>query len=176
MMKHHKLLWLVAGLAFSVPALAEVKIGFVDVRAAVTESKTGKQFRAEMDTYIKNKQASLKKEEDKLTNLKQTLEKEGLTLSDAQKQQKQKDFQEKVQGLQKMAGDADRELRQKEADFNKQTMDKVRVIANDLAKSEKLSLILIVGREGVLYSEEGMDLTAKVVEKLDSGAGKSGKK
>jgi len=174
MMKHHRLLWLVTGLAISFPALAEIKIGFVDVRAAVTESKTGKQFRSEMDTYIKNKQGSLKKEEDKLTNLKQNLEKEGLTFSDAQKQQKQKDFQEKVQALQKMAGEADRELRQKEAEFNKQTMDKVRKIANDLAKSEKLNLILIVGREGVLYAEEGMDLTAKVMEKLD--AGKSGKK
>jgi len=168
-MKQYTWVWLVAGLAFSVPALAEVKIGFVDVRAAVTESKTGKKFRAEMDTYVKNKQASLKKEEDRLTSLKQTLEKEGLTLSDAQKQQKQKDFQEKVQALQKMAGDADRELRQKDAEFNKQTMEKVRKIANDLAKSEKLSLILIVGREGVLYAEEGMDLTAKVVEKLDAG-------
>ena len=171
-MKQRKWVWIVAGLAFSVPALAEVKIGFVDVRAAVTESKTGKQFRAEMDTYVKNKQASLKKEEDKLTNLKQKLEKEGLTLSDAQKQQKQKDFQEKVQALQTMAGDADRELRQKDAEFNKQTMEKVRKIANDLAKSEKLNLILIVGREGVLYAEEGMDLTAKVMEKLDAGAGK----
>lgn len=171
-MKQRKWVWIVAGLAFSVPALAEVKIGFVDVRAAVTESKTGKQFRAEMDTYVKNKQASLKKEEDKLTSLKQKLEKEGLTLSDAQKQQKQKDFQEKVQALQTMAGDADRELRQKDAEFNKQTMEKVRKIANDLAKSEKLNLILIVGREGVLYAEEGMDLTAKVMEKLDAGAGK----
>jgi len=170
---NQRIVWcVVAGLVWTVPALADTKIGFVDVRAAVTESKTGKKFRTDMESYVKNKQASLKKEEEKLNALKEKMEKEALTLSDAQKQQKQKDFQEKVQALQKMAGEADHELRQKDAEFNKRTMESVRKIAADLAKSEKLNLVLIVGREGVLYADEGMDLTAKISERLDAAAGK----
>ena len=104
-MKMRTLWLLVAGLALSAPALAEIKIGYVDVRAVLAESNTGKQHRATVEKYVKDKQAALKKEEEKLGSLKQSIEKEALTLSDAQRQQKQKEFQDKVQALQKMAQD-----------------------------------------------------------------------
>ena len=164
---------LMAGMVLSAPVLAEVKIGYVDVRAVLTESNTGKQHRATLDKYVKDKQASLKKEEEKLNSLKQSIEKEALTLSDTQKQQKQKDFQEKVQALQKMAQDAERELRQKDADYTSKSLETVRAIVSEVAKEEKVNLV--IGRGEVLFAEDGMDLTSKVTQKFDSRSG-TGKK
>lgn len=155
-----------AGLALSAPALADVKIGYVDVRAVLTESKAGKQHRADLEKYIKDKQAAIKKEEEKLNSLKQAFEKDALTLSDAQKQQKQKEFQEKVQAFQKMAQDADRELRQKDTEFTNQSLEAIRTIAAEVAKEDKVNLV--IGRGEVLYADDGMDLTPKVTQKFDS--------
>jgi outer membrane protein len=171
-MKQRMLGWLMAGLAFSAPALAEIKIGYVDVRAVLADSKTGKAHRAGIEKYVKDKQAEIRKEEEKLNTLKQSLEKEALTLSDAQKQQKQKDFQDKVQALQKTAQDADRELRQKDGEFTNKSIDVIRQVIADLAKAEGVNMVL--GRGEVLYGDDSMDLTAKVIEKFDAAVAKGG--
>lgn len=147
-------------------------IGYVDVRAVLLESKAGKQHKAEIEKIVKDKQASLKKEEDKLKTLQQNLEKEMLTLSDAQKQEKQRGFQEKVQALQKNAQDAERDLRQKDNEYSSKAIEEMRKVIADVAKEEKLSLVLGKSEMSVLYSEEGMDITSKVIQKLDSRAGK----
>jgi outer membrane protein len=81
-------------------------IGYVDMRTVLVESKAGKQHKLDMEKFVKSKQTELKKEEEKLKSLQQTLEKEMLTLTEAQKQDKQRGFQEKVQVFQKMAQDA----------------------------------------------------------------------
>ena len=92
--------------------------------------------------YVKDKQAAFKKEEDKLTALRATLEKESLTLTDAQKQEKQRSFQEKVQAFQKQAQDADRELRQKDTEFTNSAIDTIRKITAEVAKAEKVNMVL----------------------------------
>lgn len=173
-MKPQMLGWLMAGLVLSAPALAELKVGYVDMRAVLAESKAGQAHRAALEKYVKDKQAVLKKEEDKLNALKQTFEKDALTLSDAQKQQRQKEFQEKVQAFQKMAQDADRELRQKDAEFTNKSIETVRQLIADVAKAEKVNLV--ISRGEILYGDEDMNLTAKITEKFDAVSAKGGAK
>lgn len=153
-------------------AADKLAIGYVDVRTVLLESKAGKQHKTEIEKIVKEKQAALKKEEDKLKALQQSLEKEMLTLTDAQKQEKQRGFQEKVQTFQKSAQDAEREIRQSDSDYTNKAVEEVRKIITDVAKEEKLSLVLGKTDMSVLYAEEGMDITPKVIKKLDSLASK----
>lgn len=163
-----------ATLFLSTPVLAEMKLGFVDVRAVLTESKAGIQHRANLEMYVKDKQAAFKKEEDKLTALRASLEKESLTLTDAQKQEKQRSFQEKVQAFQKQAQDADRELRQKDTEFTNSAIDTIRKITAEVAKAEKVNMVL--GRNEIIFADDALDLTAKVREKYEAATAKAGKK
>jgi len=173
-MKQHIVWSMLAALLLSTPALAadSLKMGYVDMRAVLTESKAGKQHRAELEGFIKDKQAALRKEEDKLNAMKQSLEKDQLTLSDKQKQDKQRDFQAKVQAFQKMAGEADQELRKKDADYTNKTVESIRKIIADLAKLEKINIVLAKTDMTVLYADDGMDLTQKVIDKLDAQSAK----
>jgi outer membrane protein len=164
-----QIMWcMAAGLLIGAPVLAadSVKIGYVDVRAVLVGSKSGKQHKADIDKFINDKQSALKKEEDKLKSLQQTLEKEILTLTEAQKQEKQRSFQEKVQAFQKMAQDAEREVRQKDTEYTNMAVEEIRKIITDVAKDEKVGLVL--GKAEVLYADDGMDLTSKVIQKYDS--------
>ena len=147
-------------------------IGYVDVRTVLLESKAGKQHKTEIEKIVKDKQTALKKEEEKLKSLQQNLEKDMLTLSDAQKQEKQRGFEEKVQALRKNAQDAERDLRQKDSEYSNKAIEEMRKVIADVAKEEKLSLVIGKSEMSVLYSEEGMDLTSKVIQKLDSRASK----
>lgn len=166
-----RIMWcLIAGLLGSAPVLAAdgVKIGYVDMRAVVLESKSGQQHKLEMEKFVKDKQAVLKKEEDKLKSLQQSLEKEMLTLSEAQKQDKQRGFQEKVQAFQKSAQDAERDLRQKDTEYTNKSLEEIRKVITEVAKEEKVGLVLGKTEMSVLYAEDGMDLTPKVIQKYDS--------
>lgn len=173
-MKQHIVWSILAALFLSAPVLAadSLKMGYVDMRAVLTESKSGKAHRAELENYIKDKQATLRKEEDKLNAMKQSLEKEQLTLSDKQKQDKQHDFQAKVQAFQKMAGEADQELRKKDADYTNKAVADIRKIITDLAKAEKINIVLAKTDMTVLYADDGMDLTQKVIDKFDAQSAK----
>ncbi len=166
-----QILWcMAAGLLIGAPVLAadSVKIGYVDVRAVVLESKSGKQHKVDMEKFVNDKQAALKKEEDKLKTLQQNLEKEMLTLTEAQKQEKQRDFQGKVQAFQKSAQEAEREVRQKDTEYTNKALEEVRKVITEVAKDEKVGLVLGKTEMSVLYAEDGMDLTAKVIKKYDS--------
>lgn len=166
-----QILWcMAAGLLIGAPVLAadSVKIGYVDVRTVVLESKSGKQHKVDMEKFVKDKQAALKKDEDKLKTLQQNLEKEMLTLTEAQKQEKQRDFQGKVQVFQKSAQEAEREVRQKDTEYTNKALEEVRKVITEVAKDEKVGLVLGKTEMSVLYAEDGMDLTAKVIKKYDS--------
>lgn len=169
-MKQQLMWYMAASLLVVTPVQAAdgVKIGYVDVRAVVLESKSGQQHKAEMEKFVKSKQDALKKEEEKLKALQQSLEKEMLTLTEAQKQDKQRGFQEKVQAFQKNAQEAEREVRQKDAEYTNKALGEVRALITDVAKDEKVGLVLGKTEMSVLYAEEGMDLTAKVIKKYDS--------
>ena len=155
-----------------VSAADKPAIGYVDVRTVLLESKAGKQHKTEIEKIFKDKQAALKKEDEKLKTLQQNLEKEMLTLSDTQKQEKQRGFQEKVQALQKNAQEAERDLRQKDSEYSTKAVEEMRKVVAEVAKEEKLSLVFGKSEMSVLYSDEGMDITSKVIQKLDSRTGK----
>ena len=166
-----RIMWcMAAGLLIGAPVLAadSVKIGYVDVRVVLLESKAGKQHKADMEKFVKDKHAVLKKDEEKLKSMQQALEKELLTLTEAQKQDKQRGFQEKVQAYQKMGQDAERELRQKDTEHTSKSLEEIRKIITEVAKDEKASLVLGKTEMSVLYAEDGMDLTPKVIQKYDS--------
>src|SRR3989344_1297901 len=145
-------------------------IGYVDVRKVMLESKTGKKNRAELEKMIKEKEGALKKEEQKLKAMQEAFQKDQLMMTDAQKQQKQKEFQEKAEAYQKLVRDAKQEVGKKDNEYTSRTLSEVRAIIADLAKEQKLSMVLELSESGLLYADEKMDLTRKVMEKYDAKA------
>ena len=163
------LMWLAAW-AFSGVAHAEdkLKIGYVDLRQVLMESNVGKQHKAAMEKVVKEKQGALEQEEKKLQTQKEGYEKDQLTYTDAQKRTKQRDLQDKFQALQDKANDAQKELRQKDSDFTSKALKDIKVVIAEVAKEEKANLVLEKTEVSVLYSDEGLDLTPKVLQKYNA--------
>ncbi len=171
-------LWMIGAVtAGPRPSSAEdaVRIGYVDVRKVLNESESGKRHKAEMEKLLKERQDQLGKEEQQLRELQQAYEKNKLTLSDAQKKQKQKEFQEKFRVFHKHRSEAQRELNQKDNDFTRHAIAEVRAIVRTLAREEKLALVFEKNElEGmlVLYAQDGPDLTDKVLARFNASSGK----
>lgn len=150
---------------------ADVRIGYVDMRRVLTESKAGQRVKGEIEGLMKQRQQSLSKDEQQLKELQQAFEKDKLVLSDAQKQTKQKEFDEKLRAYQQAAAEANREIGQKEQDYTKKVVPEIRAIIGDIAKQEKLTLVFEKREMPVLYAADGPDLTEKVIKRFDAKGG-----
>jgi outer membrane protein len=155
--------------AFAVPAHAEEasRLGYVDLRKVLIESKAGKHNKAELEKLIKQKQDQLKKEEQKLKDMQQAYEKEQLLLTEQQKKDKQKAFQEKVQAFQKLQGEAEQEIRRKDGEYSQKAIEAVRAIVAEVAREKKLMMVFERTAQP-LYAEPGPDLTAEVLKRYDA--------
>ncbi len=167
---------LAVGAAGIPPAFAEdaVRIGYVDLRRVLHESDLGKRHKAEMETLIKQRQGELEKEEETLRAMQQEYEKNRLTLTEAQKKEKQRAFQEKFEAFQQHRNQAQQELSRKDNEFTRQAIAKIRQIVRALAREEKLALVFEKNElDGllVLYAQDGPDLTDKVLAAFNA-AGK----
>lgn len=150
------------------PVSAAERIGYVDMARVVNESAAGKHARAEIEGMVKLKQEQISREGQKLKTLQQALEKEQLTLTDAQKRTKQRDFDKKVQDYQQLAQDTQREIGQKDAEHSRKVITEVRAVIREIAQQEKFMLVLEKNDQPVLYAEDGPDLTDKVIKTYDA--------
>lgn len=158
---------------FSGPALAaDVAIGYVDLRAMIMESNSGKQHKATIEKLAKEKQASVEAEQKKLEDLRAKYEKDALTLSDTQRVERQKELQQKIQAFQKVAGEAQQELARKDQEFTRKALADARVVIAEVAKADHLNMVLEKGEANVLYGDPALDVTKKALEKFNARTAK----
>lgn len=170
MKKFLLLLPLIVFLNDAVLAADQPAIGYVDVRKVLLESKTGKKNKAEFEKMVKAKEAALKKEEEKLKSMQEAFQKDQLMMTEDQKKARQKEFQGKAEAYQNMVRDAKQEVGKKDNEYTSRALTEIRAIVAGLAKEMKLSLVLEASETGLLYADEKMDLTQKVMEKYDAKA------
>ena len=152
------------------PVIAADKLGiaYVDARKVLLESKVGKKNKAEFEKMIKQKEAAISKEEEKLKVMQQAFQKDQLLMTEEQKKAKQQEFQEKADAYQKMVKEAKQEVSKKDSEYTSKALGEIRSIIAGIAKEMKLSLVLEASESGLLFAEDGMDLTQKVMERYDA--------
>jgi outer membrane protein len=156
------------------PALAwsqdRVKIGFIDVQRAISESVAGKRARERFQAQVKKAEADLLKEKNELERLKGELDKKGPLLKDDERRNLEGDLQRRYVTYQRSMNDQQQELRQKENEMTGDILKELEKIVNEVGKSEKFTLIM--ERSQILYSDQGIDITNKVIEVYNSRAKK----
>jgi outer membrane protein len=162
--------WLViAALAVSasfVSAQERVKIGFIDIQRVIGESQAGRRAKDRFQAQVKKAEADLQKERQDLERLRSDIEKKGPLLKEEERRNMEADFQKRSVSLQRTMGDYQQDLRQKENQMMSDILKELEVIVNEVGKAEKFTLIL--ERSQILYSDQGIDMTSKVIETFNS--------
>lgn len=162
--------WLVvAALALSasfVSAQERVKIGFIDIQRVIAESQAGKRAKDRFQAQVKKAEADLQKERQDLERLRNDIDKKGQLLKEEERRNMEADFQKRSVNLQRTLGDYQQDLRQKENQMMSDILKELEVIVNEVGKAEKFTLIL--ERSQILYSDQGIDITNKVIETFNS--------
>lgn len=166
--------WLVVGMLVlsctASYAQDKIKIGFVDIQRVISESQAGKNARDRFQAQVKKAEADISKERQDLDRLKSDLEKKGPLLKEEERRNMEADFQKRSVTLQRRMSDYQQELQLKNNEMMSDILKDLEKIVNEVGKADKFTLIL--ERSQILYSDQGIDITSKVIETYNSRAKK----
>jgi outer membrane protein len=166
--------WLLVGLLIlcGSPSYAQerVKIGYIDIQKVVSESQAGKRARDRFQAQVKKAEADIQKERQEFDRLKADLDKKGPLLKDEERRSLEADLQKRSVNLQRSMSDYQRDLQAKNNEMMAEILKELEKIVSEVGKAEKFTLIL--ERSQILYSDQGIDITNKVIETYNSRAKK----
>lgn len=150
------------------PAGAQAsRIGFVDVEKVMVRSAAGLAAREQLE----KEKASMQKEVDakkaEIEKLREEIEKKAMLLSPDVKKEKEETLQRKVRDLRRLAEDYEKELAKKDQTLTKQIVEELAGVIRRYGKEKGYLLILEKRNAGVIYGDEGADLTEEVLKAYD---------
>jgi outer membrane protein len=166
--------WLVVGMLVlccsAAYAQERIKIGYIDIQKVIAESQAGKRARDRFQAQVKKAEADILKERQELDRLKADLDKKGPLLKDEERRNLESDLQKRSVSLQRSMSDYQQDLQVKNNEMMSDILKELEKIVNEVGKAEKFTLIL--ERSQILYSDQGIDITSKVIETYNSRAKK----
>ncbi|MFN3533953.1 MAG: OmpH family outer membrane protein [Desulfatiglandales bacterium] len=165
---------------FSPPIFgADLKVGVVDLQRCIQESQEGKRIAKELEAKKAALQKKIDQKQDELTKLKEELETKGMMLSLDAQEDKRKEFERKRREFQFLYEDLSEEMRLAEADARRKILSDLEKVVQELGKKEGISIIFERRSSGIMFVENGLDLTDKAIKAYDAsspGQGTKGKK
>ncbi len=159
---------LVALLLFVTPAFAEMKIAYVDLQKALNLSKAGAEAKSEIAAKAKEYETEFKIKEGAFLELKGELEQQAALLSDSAKQEKVREYQQRVAELQKFKQDAQRKLQQEDGKLTQSILKDLSVILKKMGKDGGYAMVLEKSEGGLVYIADHMnDLTDELIKAYD---------
>jgi outer membrane protein len=159
--------WLVvASQAF---AAETVKVAVVDQQLVIEKSKAGKRALEDLKSYATTRQKIINADDQELKELEQSIQ--DSKLGDTAKQEKQSQFQAKLEAYQRRLADFNREIQQKQREMVAEYSKKVRESAQVVSQKEGYTAVIDRGNEAVMkiviYHQPGLDITEQVVKEFD---------
>ena len=145
------------------------KVGVMDQQVVIEQSKAGKRALEELKAYSTTRQKIINADDQELKELEQTIQEGKLT--DSAKQEKQGQFQAKLEAYQRRLADFNREIQQKQREMTVDYSKKVNAAAQVVAEKNGFVAIIDKGNEAmikiVLYHQPALDVTDQVVKEFD---------
>lgn len=151
------------------PALAaDTKIGYVDLQKALNTSEAGKAAKERISKKVKEYEGTIDTRQKEIKKLKEELEKQAMLLSEDARGAKERDYQQKVKEFQRFTKDIQEELQQKDNEYTKQILEELFKVIKDVGEKEGYTMILEQSESSILYADEKVNLTDKVIKAFDA--------
>ena len=145
------------------------KVAVMNQQAVVEQSKAGKRAIEELKAYSASRQKIINADDQELKELQQAIQDGKLT--DSAKQEKQGQFQAKLDSYQRRLADFNREIQQKQREMVVEYMKKVQAAAQVVGEKNGYVAVIDKGSEAmikiVLYHQPALDVTDQVVKEFD---------
>lgn len=152
-------------MVLSFPAMAETRIGVVDLRQALFSSNDAKSFSETLQKDFAADEAKVREVQEEARKLKERLEKDGAMMNESERNKLTGEFQEKVKEFNFLKQRLDSAVAQRKQSFLEQARPEVDLAVEELLEENDLDIIL--PSEAVVYVKPEMNLTPQLLEKLN---------
>ncbi|WP_166269478.1 OmpH family outer membrane protein [Marinobacter caseinilyticus] len=152
-------------LLLAVPALAETRIGVVDLRQALFSSSDAQAFSEQLQKDFADDEVKVRGVQDEARKLKERIEKDGAMMNESERSKLASEFQEKVKEFNFLKQRLDSTVASRKQSFLESARPQVDAAVKELLQENDLDLIL--PSEAVVYAKPDMDLTSQLLEKLN---------
>ncbi len=147
---------------FSASALADVKIGFVDMQRLFDQAPIAVKANKKLTTEFAKRELELQKLGKQIKSQQDALEKNGATMSDAERRNREREI-----------ADASREFQRKQREFREDldvrrneamavVLDRANKALKQIAEADKYDLIV----QDAVYFSPRIDITDKIIKAL----------
>lgn len=157
---------LLATLLAAVPALAEVKLAYVDIQKALNECNAGKQAKAKFRVKIKVYENKLQKEENQIRALKTQLQQKGMLMKPDERQNLQDDYVSKMQDFRRRYQDYRQQLAQRDNQMTGRIVHDLAAVARRIAKRRGYTMVLEKG--SILWGAPSINITQEVINEYNA--------
>ncbi|MGO3692840.1 OmpH family outer membrane protein [Marinobacter sp.] len=154
-----------AAMALALPAVAETRVGVVDLRQALFSSNDAKSFSEAMQKDFAGDEEKVRETQEAARKLKERLEKDGAMMNESERNQLAGEFQEKVKEFNFLKQRLDSTVNQRKQAFLEEARPEVDEAVKELLEENDLDLIL--PSEAVVYVKPEMNLTSQLLDKLN---------
>ena len=169
-MKTIALQWLSATallIAAAAPATAqELKIGYVNSERVMRESSPAKAAQAKLQTEFSKREKELDDAAGKLKAAADKLEKDATTLSEGERNRRQRELVESDRDLQRKRREFQEDLNQRRNEELATVVERANRVIRQIFEGEKYDLVL----QEVIFASNRVDITEKVIKVLNAPA------
>jgi outer membrane protein len=161
----------VAQAAAPAPAAAAVpRIAVIDTEKILLSSVAGKKAVADLKKLQDQREKELVAKAQELKDLQAKINDGRLSLAQDKLAELSKQYEEKEIALKRAQDDATRELNKKRDDMLAQIDERVMPVINQVGKDLGYTLIFRKFESGLIYADEGIDITNVVIQRMDTAA------
>ena len=153
---------LAAPVAFA-QAVTTTKIGFVNTERLFREASPAKRAQQKLEKEFAARDADIQKVTRQARDLQALLEKDGVTMSDTERRNKERDLANLTRDLQRAQREFREDLNLRRNEELASVQERANKVIQQIAEAEKFDLIL---QDPVVYASQRIDITDKVIKAL----------
>jgi outer membrane protein len=149
-----------------------LKFGYVDMQKALNTCEAGKEAKKLITEEVEKVQNAFAAKQRDVERIKSDLEKRGSVLSEAVRQEKEKEYQAKLRDLQRMQRDSEDDIRRKDREYTEKILRQLEAIAKKLGEERKYTAIFEKNQPSFIYISSALDMTDEVIRMMDASSKK----
>ncbi len=166
----HKSMTLVLVLAGSlffsgIVSADEYKIGFVSTERLFRDSEVAKQAQQKLEAEFLKRENELKKLSDQVQALQTEIDRDGTTMAENTRRDKERDLTNASRDLQRQQREFREDLNLRRNEELSALQERANKVIQKIAENDKFDLIL---QEPVVYASKRIDITDQVIKALDT--------
>jgi outer membrane protein len=143
--------------------VADIRVAFVNTERLFREAAPAKRAQQKLEREFANRDGEIQKLTKQVQSLQSTLERDGATMADAERRNRERDLANLTRDLQRSQREFREDLNLRRNEELSSVQERANKVIQQIAEAEKYDLIV---QDPVVYASQRIDITEKVIKAL----------